>query len=408
MSLSAELREEMRLVSLVFPFRVNSYVLKELINWNDPTDAIYRMVFPRREMLSPAHFERVYNAERANDAVLLAQTVAAVRRELNPHPAGQTTKNVPRLADGTALPGLQHKYKATVLVFPRQGQTCHAYCTFCFRWPQFVGDTQLRIETSDINGLIAYLREHPEVSDVLFTGGDPFVMPSAVLRKYVDALLAAKLDNIRSIRFGTKALSYWPFRFTSDADASDLKEILKSIIVAGKHLTIVAHFTHPHELGPSAVKQAIKVLQDCGAVIRTQTPLLRGINDSANTLAKLWQSQVSLGCIPYYLFAARDTGAQHLFGVPLAESCSIFREALSACSGLVGTVHGPVMSAEPGKIEVLGAQEIANEKVFQLRFLQARRAEWCGRLFSAAYDEKAQWISDLRPAFGASHFFYEA
>src|SRR5690606_35226618 len=72
-----------------------------------------------------------------------------IRRRLNPHPAGQTSENAPQLA-GRRLSGMQHKYAETLLVFPRQGQTCHAYCTYCFRWPQFVGIPELKIATDDV------------------------------------------------------------------------------------------------------------------------------------------------------------------------------------------------------------------------------------------------------------------
>ncbi len=66
--------------------------------------------------------------------------------------------------EGVQLPGLQHKYRETVLYFPGQGQTCHAYCTYCFRWAQFVGDADLRFAAPDPRGLIDYLAGHPEVT----------------------------------------------------------------------------------------------------------------------------------------------------------------------------------------------------------------------------------------------------
>lgn len=412
MSLPPETREAMRVVNLVFPFRINNYVLNQLIDWTLPQedlrqDPLFRMTFPQREMLSEEHFQLLQSADKTGDQKLIGETVAKIRQALNPHPAGQMTTNVPKLSNGQALPGLQHKYPRTVLVFPRQGQTCHTYCTFCFRWPQFVGDQHLRIETGDINSLVQYLSEHPEVSDLLFTGGDPLVMPNVVLRRYVDALLKANLPHLTTIRFGTKALSYWPFRFTSDADSAELLQTLATITKAGKRVTVVAHFTHPREMHSAATRAAIKALHSIDIDIRTQTPLLRNINDRAEVLAELWQSQVSLGCIPYYLFVARDTGAQHYFAVPLAESHTLFRSALASCSGLAGTVRGPIMSADPGKIELLGVQEVANEKVFQLRFLQARVADWNGQLFQAKYDPKAIWLTDLKPALGASQFFFE-
>src|SRR5258708_19186133 len=107
-----------------------------------------------------------------------------VRMRLNPHPAGQLLLNIPQLAD-EPLPGVQHKYRETVLVFPKQGQTCHAYCSYCFRWAQFVDEPDLKMATSTTGRVVAYLRQHTEVSNVLITGGDPIFISADVLPPYV-------------------------------------------------------------------------------------------------------------------------------------------------------------------------------------------------------------------------------
>ena len=106
------------------------------------------------------------------------------------------------------------------------------------------------------------------------------------------------------------------------------------------------------------------------------SPLLRHINDDPALWAEMWDRQVDLGCIPYYMFIARDTGAQHYFSVPLVRAWEIFREAYQRVSGLCRTVRGPSMSANPGKVQVLGASEGKGEKVLVLRFLQGRNPDW--------------------------------
>ncbi|WP_143141364.1 4Fe-4S cluster-binding domain-containing protein [Nannocystis exedens] len=138
---------------------------------------------------------------------------------MNPHPAGQIDLNVP-LEVGVERRGLQHKYRPTALFFPAQGQTCHAYCTYCFRWAQFVGLDDLKFAAREAETLVDYLARHREVSDVLFTGGDPLVMRASVLRRYVEPLLRADLPHLAHIRFGTKALAYWPARLLTDPDAA--------------------------------------------------------------------------------------------------------------------------------------------------------------------------------------------
>jgi L-lysine 2,3-aminomutase len=185
-------------------------------------------------------------------------------------------------------------------------------------------------------------------------------------------------------------------------------DLFRRITASGLHLAIMAQFNHPRGLGTDAVKAAIARIRETGAEIRTQSPLMRHINDSAEVWAEMWRQQVQLGCIPYYMFVARDTGAQHYFSVPLVRAEEIYTEAHNSVSGLARTVRGPSMSADPGKVQVLGVTEIGRQKVIALRMLQGRNPDWAMRLFFAEYDEEAVWLSDLRPAFGEKRFFFEA
>jgi hypothetical protein len=107
------------------------------------------------------------------------------------------------------------------------------------------------------------------------------------------------------------------------------------------------------------------------------------------------------------MFIARDTGAQHYFGIPLVRASDIFRNAYKQVSGLARTVRGPSMSCDPGKVRVSGVVSIKGEKVIALEALQGRNPDWVGRPFYAEYDEKATWLNDLKPAFGQEKFFYE-
>jgi L-lysine 2,3-aminomutase len=246
------------------------------------------------------------------------------------------------------------------------------------------------------------------VSDVLFTGGDPMIMRTRHLARNILPLLEARLPNLRAIRIGTKSLGYWPYRFLTDEDAGEVLDLFKRITASGIHLAIMAHFNHPREVSTDAAKEAIARIRETGAQIRTQSPLMRNINDSAEVWADMWRRQVQLGCIPYYMFVARDTGAQHYFSVPLVRAWEIFRDAQNSMSGLGRTVRGPSMSADPGKVQVLGVTEVRGEKVIVLRMLQGRDPGWAMRPFFAEYDEQAVWLNELRPAFGEDRFFFEA
>jgi len=406
--LSEEDRFAIEVVGNVLPFKANNYVVDELIEWeNVPNDPIYILTFPQKNMLSPEHFDRMAQTLKSGAKRDEIKKVAnEIRWELNPHPAGQMEYNVPMI-ENHKLTGVQHKYDQTMLFFPQQGQTCHAYCTFCFRWPQFVGIDELKFASREVELMVKYVQQHPEISDVLFTGGDPMIMKTDRFRAYIDGLLEADLPNLQTIRIGTKALGYWPYRFLTDNDAQDMLDLFKKVTDRGIHLAFMAHFNSPAEMKTEAVRLAIAKIRETGAQIRTQSPIMKHINDTPEAWRDMWKEQARLGCIPYYMFLARDTGAQDYFAVPLATAWRVFQKAYQQVSGVARTVRGPSMSAEPGKVQVLGITEIKGEEVMMLRFLQGRDADWVHRPFFAKMDEEAIWLDDLKPAFGEERFFFE-
>ncbi|MFG0317045.1 MAG: KamA family radical SAM protein, partial [Planctomycetota bacterium JB042] len=353
-----------------------------------------------------AEMKRLLARDASPDEIKAAAN--RIRFDLNPHPSGQMQHNRPRLADGTELPGMQHKYEDTCLIFPSQGQTCHAYCTYCFRWAQFVGMDELKFAQKEAESFLQYLREHPEITDVLFTGGDPMIMKTKVIRKYVEPLLGPGFEHIRHIRFGTKAVAYWPQRWVTDADADDCLRLFEEVREAGKHVAIMGHFSHPVELSTDIAQTAIQRLRDAGTEVRCQAPLIRHVNDSSRVWARMWKEQVRLGAIPYYMFVERDTGPKAYFEVPLARAYRIFHGAWKQVTGLARTARGPSMSATPGKVQIDGVAEIHGEKVFVLSFLRGRNPDWVRRPFFAKYDESATWLDDLVPAFGQDRFFFES
>ena len=406
--LPEEQRFAIKVVASVLPFRVNEYVVEELIDWERaPDDPMFRLVFPQQAMLGEDDFSRMadLHRRRAHEAQIrgLAQEL---RQGLNPHPGDQLELNIP-LENGRRLEGLQHKYRETVLFFPSQGQTCHSYCTFCFRWAQFIGDKNLRIASSEAAVLHRYLRKHRQLTDLLLTGGDPMVMKTRNLAPYLEPLLRRDFDHIQTLRIGTKALTFWPYRFVSDEDADDLLLLFERLVTGGKHVAIMAHYNHPRELSTGVAREAIRRLRDSGVEIRSQGPLLRHINDDFRTWSQLWNKQVSLGIIPYYMFVERDTGARRYFEVPLWRAWEIYRNAMQRVSGLGRTARGPSMSTGPGKVEVQGVTEIHGERVFVLRFIQGRNDDWVQRPFFAKFDPEASWLDQLRPALGEKRFFFE-
>ncbi|WP_321893694.1 KamA family radical SAM protein [Paraburkholderia tropica] len=406
--LAPEQQKAVEVVSRVLPFRVNPYVLSELIDWDKvPDDPIYRLTFPHHDMLRENEFASLSDllAGGAQESEI-ERVVHGIRMRMNPHPAGQMTHSVPYL-DGVPLNGVQHKYRETALFFPSAGQSCHAYCTFCFRWPQFVGMDELKFDARASHNLVEYLKRHPDVTDVLMTGGDPLVMNARSLGEYLEPLLVPELAHVQNIRIGTKSVAYWPQRFVSDKDSDDLLRLFEKVVKSGRNLALMGHYNHPRELQHPLAQQAVRRIIAAGATLRIQAPLIRHINEDPLGWADLWTTGVKLGAIPYYMFVERDTGPSDYFNLPLARAYEIFQAAYQTVSGLARTVRGPSMSAFPGKVMVDAIVDIAGEKVFALQFLQARNPEWVRRPFYAKFDSQATWLDDLVPAFGAKRFFFE-
>ena len=326
--------EDFTAAAHVFPMRANNYVVDQLINWaNVPHDPIFRLVFPQPAMLVANQLERIKLALRnSRDGVVIRAIAEQIRAKLNPHPANQKTENVPKdpTAQGDGLmPGIQHKYRETVLFFPSEGQYCHSFCTYCFRWAQFtaVGSEQA-FQSKDAHRLVEHLARSRDVSDVLFTGGDPMVMKTRHWEKYLLPILEdERLDHIATIRIGTKSLAYWPERFVNDPEAASTLRLFQKVCESGRQLSIMAHFSHSVELETPLVREAIRRIRATGAQIRCQAPLIRGINDDPAVWANMWRQQTRLGMIPYYMFVERDTGAKHFFEVPLYKAFDIYKTA---------------------------------------------------------------------------------
>ncbi len=406
-NLSDQELKELELVSHILPFKVNNYILDELIDWNNKeTDPMFNLYFFNKHMLHSEQLDLLQNSYYNTKTIEAKnEIIKQIRSELNPHPAKQMTANVPIL-NNKRIKGLQHKYKETCLIFPKSGQTCHSYCTFCFRWAQFIGDDDQKFYT-DSSGLhIEYIKKNKEITDLLFTGGDPMIMSVLKLKEIVSPFLSNEFEHIKNIRIGTKSIVNFPYKYVNDKETSELLSFFDDIIKTGKHLSIMAHINHWIEMESNAFKIAIKNIRNTGAEIRTQSPILNNINDNSDIWIKMWQQQVKLGLIPYYMFIERETGAEKYFNIPLFKAFNIFKDAYKQVSGLCKTVKGPSMSAIPGKVVIDGVIKIEGKKYFVLNFLQARNPDWIKQPFLAEYDETSTWLFQLNP-YGGKFFFMD-
>ncbi|ESX66891.1 lysine 2,3-aminomutase [Mesorhizobium sp. LSHC420B00] len=282
--------------------------------------------------------------------------------------------------DNTVVPGLQHKYAQTGLMLVTD--RCASYCRYCFR-KRIVGKDSDEIPT-DFAQITQYIAAHPEMTNVLLSGGDPFVLSTAKLEKILDHLLP--IPHLDSIRFGTKLVAYEPRRFEDPA----LPRLFQRIHEAGKAAVIVTHFDHIGEISVDAERN-IRSLRAQGVQFLNQSVLLAKVNDDSKILAATFAKCHQLGVRPYYLFQGRPVkGASH-FQVPLRRGLEIAHGINQRLSGIQKTFKY-IMSHYTGKIEILDLG--ADGRVY-MRYHQNKTPGKIGRIFSRPHQEGACWLDDL-------------
>ena len=343
-------RAALERVAEVYVFRANDYYLN-LIDWGDPADPIRRLIIPQAEELSD--WGRL---DASNEASV---TVAG---------------------------GVQHKYRDTVLLLCNE--VCGAYCRYCFRKRLFMNDNE---EVSkDVSAGVQYIREHPEVSNVLLTGGDPLIMSTRRLREIFEQLRA--IDHVKVIRLGSKMPAFDPFRILND---EDLQTLLRTHSTPERRIYLMAHFDHPRELTPEA-REGLATYLECGVICVNQCPLIRGINDNADTLAEMWATLSHIGVPPYYLFQGRPTAGNEPYEIPIVEGWQIWQDAVTRESGLAGRCRF-AMSHESGKIDIVGV----DDRHIYLRYHRSKRPANRGQMMIMRRDDQAYWLDQLTPAEGS-------
>lgn len=283
--------------------------------------------------------------------------------------------------DNTVVQGMQHKYRQTVMILSTN--QCAMYCRHCFR-KRLVGLSSEEV-AARLPEMAAYVRDHPEIDNVLISGGDAFLNTDDVITGYLETF--ASIPHIRFIRFGTRTPVTFPFRIT--ADDGELTDLLARY---GERVQIivVTHFNHPREVTDQSIR-AIRELQRAGCVLRNQTVLLRGVNDDPAVLSALLNRLVSVGVMPYYVFQCRPVeGVKNQFQVPLVRGARIVDEAKAEMSGIAKAFRY-AMSHPDGKFEILGS---AGEGKLLFKFHQAKDRADNGRLFVCDVADDQCWLDD--------------
>lgn len=334
---------ELQKVSEKYAFRTNEYYLS-LVNWNDPDDPIRSIIIPDK-----AEFEAWGRLDASNEKTY------------------------------TRVPGLEHKYEHTAILLVND--VCGGYCRFCFRKRIFMdmNDEVVR----DVSEGLNYIREHKELNNILLTGGDPLVMSTGKLEKIIVQL--REIDHVHIIRIGSKIPAFNPYRILNDPS---LPEMLEKYSTPEKKIYLMTHFNHPRELTDEALK-AIHLLQKAGVIMANQTPIIRGVNDSAEVLADLLDTLSFIGVPPYYVFQCRPTEGNKHLSVPVERAYRIHEQAKMLGSGLAKRSR-LVMSHALGKIEVLGLSE---DHIF-FRYHRSADLKEKERLIVYKRNPEAYWFDD--------------
>lgn len=345
--ISQEELKELQPVEEKYKFRANEYYL-DLINWKDKNDPIRKIIIPNIEELEEWGLE---DASKEHSY--------------------------------TISKGLQHKYRDTALLLVND--VCGSFCRFCFRKRLFKNVGKEVVRTREIEQDLDYIRRHEEITNVLLTGGDPLLLSTNKLKSIIETI--NEIDHIKIIRIGTKTPAFNPFRIISD---DTLSSFIKKITNSGKKLYFIVHFNHPRELTSASI-QGINILQNSGAIIANQTPLLHGINDNPKILSTLFKKLSFNGIPPYYVFQNRPVMGNKGFTIPLEKAYSIFLESLEDISGLAKRPRF-VMSHESGKIEVAAL----TSKNIIFRYHRSHNPDKYGKFFVFKRDSQAYWLDDYK------------
>ncbi|MDD5096398.1 MAG: hypothetical protein PHY95_02695, partial [Candidatus ainarchaeum sp.] len=238
----------------------------------------------------------------------------------------------------------------------------------------------------------SYIARHREINNVLLTGGDAFMASNFRLAEILGRL--RQIGHVGVIRLGTKMPVYLPSRFSDP----ELLRILESHSSAGKRVCVVSHIDHPGELDSQA-QEAHAKLMGAGVHLRSQSVLMRGVNDSPETLVELFRGITDAGIAPHYLFQCRPVKGGTHFALPLIEGYGIVEEAKRHLSGLAKSFRF-IMSHVSGKMEMVSVERRGRDTFAVFKYHQARDPRFLGSSILVTYREKSFWLDGV---FGQPH-----
>ena len=258
-------------------------------------------------------------------------------RELERHPA----EDADPIGDGlkSPVPGIVHRYPDRVLL--KLVSVCPVYCRFCFRREMVGPGKSAALSEADLTTALAYIRDHPEIWEVILTGGDPLILSPRRVAEVTAAL--DDIEHVKIIRWHSRVPAVAPERVTPA-----LVEALRS---TAKTVYVALHANHPREL-TDAARAACRRIVDAGIAMVSQSVLLRGVNDDVQTLEALMRGFVEMRVKPYYLHHGDlAPGTAHL-RTTIDEGQALMRALRARLSGLALPTYVLDIPGAHGKVPV--------------------------------------------------------
>ncbi len=342
--------EDLRKVVDVHPMNIPRYYLS-LIDHDNPDDPIRKLSVPGPEEL----------------------IVAGSMGETTGDPYGDDKHDKGN--------GILHKYSYTALVVSTE--YCSMYCRHCFR-KRMVGLPNDQT-VQNFKEAAKYIAEHPEITNVVMSGGDPFLLPTSALREMLEAL--KDIPHLNYVRIGSRAPVVYPIRFFDE----ELIELLAEFNER-KTIYVPTHFNHPDEITPTST-EAVQRLRSAGIAVNNQAVFLRGVNDDEDTLVNLMNDLVRIGVNPYYLYQCMPVArVRHHFQVPLKKGIDIVDRARRRMDGYAKRFKF-IIGHDIGKLEICG--RLGDKAIFKQIHARSDHPEEASRLLVRKLTETGGWLDDL-------------
>jgi KamA family protein len=348
--LSPQEEADIRQVAAIHPMNIPRYYLS-LIDVNNPEDPVRKLCIPDAQEL----------------------VVSGAMGETTKDPYGDDKHDKGN--------GVLHKYDYTALVVT--SEYCAMYCRHCFRKRMVGLPNDLTVK--NFEKAARYIADHPEIKNAILSGGDPFMLPTKVLKKMLNEL--KNIEHLNHVRIGSRVPVSFPLRLFD----SELIEVLRNFN-SEKTLFVPTHFNHANEITPVSA-EAVRRLRNAGITVNNQAVLLSGVNDSVEALVDLMNGLLRIGVNPYYLYQCMPVArVRHHFQVPLKKGVDIVDRARRHFDGYAKRFKF-IIGHDTGKYEICG--RIDDKLVLKQLHARPGHEDEISRLIVRQLTETGGWLDDL-------------